>query len=74
MVIFLNKPERGHELAYLIWDTNTIEDLDHLQDVFLSCYIVRKEQFGVIDRFKKEDDIKVGYVFIDDKIVDLRER
>lgn len=49
--MFLNnkKAERGHELAYLVWDANTFEQLHHLRDVFDSCFEIRKEQIRVLN-------------------------
>ena len=53
--------KRGHELAYLLWDTKSLEDLNHLRDVFNSCMKIRKEQFRVMDQVMKQDGLKVEF-------------
>ena len=47
--IKINKVEAGHTLAYLIWDTESLEELEHLRDVFDSCVKMRHERFVVLD-------------------------
>jgi len=42
-----DKIKTGHSLAYLIWDTDNIDDLNYLKDVFNSCIKIREEQFRV---------------------------
>ena len=68
------KVENGHELAYLIWDTNNVGELEHLQDVFDSCMRIRREQFRVMDEVMRKKDLSVGFVLLEDKVVDLNER
>ena len=58
--------ERGHELAYMIWDADSREELDHLRDVFGSCMKIRREQFRVIEQLKLDTDLRVKYVLLED--------
>ena len=69
-----NKSEKGHALAYLIWDTDSLDELRHLHDVFISCMKIRSEQFRVRDKVLKDDDLRVGFTLIGDREVDLNER
>lgn len=70
----MSKAEAGHTLAYLIWNTESLDELEHLRDVFDSCMKIRCEQFRVIDEVMKKRDLRVGYVMLEDRLVDLRER
>ena len=54
--------ERRHELAYLVWDTNSKEELDHLRDVFDSCIRIRCEQFRVMDEVMSREGLRVEFV------------
>ena len=62
----MNKAENGHDLAYLIWDTNSLEELNHLRDVFDSCMKIRREQFVVIDEIMRKDGLSAEFVRLDD--------
>jgi len=62
----MSKVENGHSLAYLIWDTNSLEELEHLQDVFDSCMKIRREQFVVIDEIMRKDGLSAEFVHLDD--------
>ena len=62
----MNKVENGHDLAYLIWDTNSLEELNHLRDVFDSCMKIRREQFVVIDEIMRKDGLSAEFVRLDD--------
>ena len=61
----MNKVENGHDLAYLIWDTNSLEELEHLRDVFDSCMKIRREQFVVIDEIMRKDGLSAEFVRLD---------
>ena len=58
--------ERGHELAYLIWDTKSLEELDHLRSVFDSCMRIRKDQFRVISMIKERTGLRTEFVLLED--------
>ena len=68
------KVENGHDLAYLIWDADTKEELDHLEDVFSSCMKIRYEQLGIHERIRKNLNLDAGFVPIGNRLVDLKER
>ena len=61
----MNKVENGHDLAYLIWDTNSLEELNHLRDVFDSCMKIRREQFVVIDELMSKEGLSAEFARLD---------
>ena len=69
-----NNVDVGYKLAYLVWDTNNADELNHLHDVFVSCMKIRREQFRVMKEIMDRDGLKASFTLIDDRLVDLEER
>ena len=73
-ILELDKAEKGQVLAYLVWNAESLEELEHLRDVFDSCMRIRREQFRVMDEVMEKKELSVGFVLLEDKVVDLNER
>jgi len=63
----------GHELAYVVWDADSPEELKHLKEVFRSCVCQRKDQLRTMQRIYEKEGLRVEYHLLDDRLVDISE-